>query len=192
MLLTEVTLIAFATATIASPANLLRRDLATVQAAFSSISASVNTFDAGVKSVTPQTVNSLSAMSGNVVNALNAGIASVTPTSPLSLSDSIGLLGSSNTLVSAVNTTINDLVGKKFIIDAANADAVVVQQLQTQKSASQAFIAVVISKVPSTVASLANQQAQQVVAALNRGITAFGGSATWRRKLTPQGSGNLV
>jgi len=183
MLVTKVLPLAFAATAIASPANLFRRDLATIQAAFSSISTAVNSLDNGIKAITPATdpqgaVDSLTQLSGVVIGALNSGTASVTPTSNVGLADAVSLLSSSNTLVSAVNTTISDLISKKSILDAANADATIIQQLQDQKTASQAFIAAVITKVPSSVSNLANQQAQQVVTALNRGITAFGGTVT--------------
>jgi Hydrophobic surface binding protein A len=172
----------FTPAALARP-NLTKRDLATVQAAFANISSYVTALDAGIQALTPSedpgtAVSQLTALSQNVVDALTAGTASVTPTGDLSIVDAINLLSSSNTLVANVNSTVNDLIAQKAIVDAADADGTVVDQLTTQKGASQSFIAAVVSKVPSVEQSLANQQAQQVVTILNNGITAFGGTVS--------------
>jgi hypothetical protein len=168
---------------LALPSTLQKRDLATIQAAFANISAQVTALDTGIKALTasedPNTaVQQLTGLSQTVVDALNAGTATVTPTSSLSVGDAISLLSSSNTLVGNVNTTVTDLIAQKPIVDNAKADGVVVDQLTTQKTASQEFIAAVVSKVPSLEQSLANSQAQQVITALNNGITAFGGTVS--------------
>jgi hypothetical protein len=189
MLLTKtLPLLLLSVATSASP-HLARRDLATITSAFDAISASVGRLSTGIGSITTDTnpqsaIDTLTTLSADVVSNLNSGTSSVTPTSALSLGDSITLLQSSKTLVTTVNNTVTDLIAKKPILDGAtNADGIVVQQLQDQKTASQAFIAAVVSKVPASAADLANQQAQQVVSALNRGITAFGGTVTSAPKM---------
>jgi hypothetical protein len=177
--------VGFAAGAMAMPSAILKRDLATIQGAFTNISSAVNTLDAGILSLTSTTdpasaISLLETQSQSVTDALNAGTATVTPTSALSLGDSINLLSSSQTLVNNVNKTVQDLESKKSIIDNANADAIVVSQLQSQKVASQAFINAVVSKVPSSVSSIANSQAAQVITVLNDGITFFGGSVSKR------------
>jgi hypothetical protein len=166
-----ITSLLLATGAVALPSTLHKRDLATIQSAFANISAQVTALDTGIKSLTPTedpsaAVQQLTGLSASVVDALTAGTAAVQPTAALGLSDAISLLSSSNTLVTSVNS----------IVDYTGADGVVVEQLTTQKTASQAFIAAVVSKVPSVVAGLANSQSQAVITALNNGITAFGGT----------------
>ena len=144
-----------APAALARPRALLKRDLATIQAAFANISSQVNTLDAGIKALTPSedpatAVAQLTLSSRRaVVDALNAGTAEVTPTTALSIADAINLLSSSNTLVANVNSTVNDLIAQKPIVDGAGADGTVVRQLAARRSASKSFIAAVVSKVPS-------------------------------------------
>lgn len=181
MLVTKFFSLAFVASAMASPVAIVKRDLATVQAAFRAIETQVTALKAGIADLTPETdpqaaVDSLTALSGSVTTTIETGTTSVSGTSALSLVDSLSLLSSSNSLVSAVGGVVDDLISKKPIIDAADASSIVVDQLVGQKTASQAFIAAVVSKVPSSVANLANQQAQAVVTALDRGITAFGGS----------------
>ncbi|KAF2665525.1 hypothetical protein BT63DRAFT_417082 [Microthyrium microscopicum] len=165
--------------------GLVAADLATIQGEFTKIQAAVTNLDNSINGLTSSTdpttaINTLVSQSNAVTDALNSGTTTVSATDDLSLTDSITLLSSSNSLVSAVNTTVTDLENKKSIVDAANADGTVVTQLQQQKTASQAFIAAVVSKVPSAAQSIANNQAQAVVTDLNNGIVFFGGSASKR------------
>lgn len=158
-----------------------KRDLAAFQSAFGAISSATQTFDTAVKALSSSSgvedaKADLTAKSNAIVDAVNSGTTTVNAQPALSLGDSVSLLSLSNTLVGNVNTTINDLTSKKSFIDAANEDAFVVSQLQSVKSASQTFIAAVVSKVPSSVQNIANTQAQQVITVLNTGITTFGGS----------------
>lgn len=168
---------AMAASVMAAP-SLIRRDLATIQAAFSEISTAVAALDAGVGALTPETdpqsaIDSLTKLSNDVVATLQTQTTAVAGTSALSLTDSLSLLSSSSALVNAVSGTVDELISKKSIVDAANAASLVLEQLNAQKTASQAFIAAVVSKVPSSVSGIANQQAQQVVTALEKGIAAY-------------------
>jgi ribonuclease HI len=183
MLFSKVLTVTFAAGAMAMPSTFYKRDLATIQAEFANISSAVAALDASILALTSSTdpataIDTLEAESQNVTDALNAGTAIVSGTAALSLTDSISLLSSSQNLVNAVNKTITDLESKKSIVDAANADSIVVDQLQQQKTASQAFINAVVAKVPSSVQSIANQQATAVITALNNGITYFGGTVS--------------
>jgi hypothetical protein len=174
----------FIGAAVAAPStNYAKRDLAAFQSAFGAVSDATNAFDASVKAVsTSADVNTnlpdLTAKSNAIVTALTTGTATVNAQPALSLTDSLSLLSLSSTLTTAVNTTINDLISKKPLVDAATPPqtSFVLTQLQSVKSASQTFIAAVVAKVPDSVKSIANTQAQSVITALNRGITAYGGS----------------
>jgi len=162
-------------------ASIQRRDLATIQAAMASVDDTVTTLDQSIGSLSASSdinsaISDLVSKSQAVVSALNSGTTTVQGTSAVSLTDALSLVSSSNTLVNNVNKTVSDLIGKKDIISGAGQNGVVLDQLNAQKSAAQPFIAAIVSKVPSVVSGIANTQAQQVITALDNGITAFGGS----------------
>jgi len=170
----------------ASPtATFQKRDLATFQTAFAAVGSALSTFDTDVLTLTassdvPTVITQLTTDANGILSALNTGATNINATTALSLTDAINLLSLSNTLVATANTTINDLISKKPIIDAANEDAFVVTQLQAVKAATYGFIGAVTSQVPSAVQSIAANQAGQVITVLNSGITAFGGTITKR------------
>jgi hypothetical protein len=174
MRVTALLPLAFAAASYA--AALMPRDLATIQGAFNSIDAAVTTFDNAVLAIsgTPDEAD-LTAKADAIVAALNDGTATVTATSSVALLDALNLVSSSNTLKDAVDKTITDLTAAKPDF-TADQQATVLQQLLDQKAASQTFIAAVVSKVPDSVKSIANTQAQAVITSINRGITAYGGT----------------
>lgn len=170
------------TALAAPSTNYAKRDLAAFQSAFGAISDATNTFDAAVKAVSsPADVNTnlpdLTTKSNAITSALSSGTTTVNAQPVLSLTDAVSLLSLSSTLATAVNTTIDDLIAKKPLVDAATPPqtSFVLTQLQNVKSGSTTFIAAVVAKVPDSVKSIANNQAQSVITALNRGIAAYGG-----------------
>ena len=164
-------------------AVLVSRDIATIEAQFTAINSAVVAFDNDVVAIsgTPDT-DLLNAAAQAVVDQLNNSTAIVTDTDAVSVLDAINLVSDSNTLTSSVNKTITDLIAAKPAFDAAGASGEVLSQLEEQKTASQAFIAAVVSKVPDSVKSIANSQAQNVISALNTGITAFGGTVSKVRR----------
>jgi len=163
--------------------TLVQRDLSTFTAAFSAVGSAISAFDTSVNALTPTSdistaITDLTAKSNAILDALNTGATNINASAVLSLTDSLSLLNLSNQLVATTNTTINDLIAKKSIIDAANEDAFVVTQLTAVKSATQGFIAAIVAHVPSAVQSIAQSQATQVITVLNNGITAFGGTVS--------------
>jgi len=176
----------FAGSAIAAPSkSILKRDLQAFKDAFGAVSSALTTFDTAIQALTPSTdvgavLPDLTDKSNAIVTVLQSGTTSISAQPVLSLTDAVSLLSLSSTLTGNANATVNDLISKKSIIDAAGQDAFVVTQLTNVKTASQAFIAAVVSKVPDSVKSIANSQASQVITALNRGITAFGGTVTRR------------
>lgn len=80
----------------------------------------------------------------------------------LSLTDALSLLKLSNQLAATTNTTINDLISKKSIIDTAGQDAFVLTQLTAVKGATQGFIAAIVSHVPAAVQSIAQNRVRPI------------------------------
>lgn len=160
----------------------IKRDLATVEAAFANITTALNQLDTDVNALNANSnvadaVATLSSDANNVLTALNTGTTNVDATSPLSLSDAISLASVAQGLGTTVNTTINDLIAKQPIINAAGNDPAVVSELQAQYSATQAFIDAVASKVPAIASGIAKQDGQTALNSINNGIVAFGGTA---------------
>lgn len=188
MLVSKTLSLALLGVTTALPSpTLVQRDLSTFTAAFAAIGSAISNFDTSILALTPTSdittaIADLTTKSNEVLDALNTGATNINATSVLSLTDSLSLLNLSNQLVATTNTTINDLISKKSIIDAANEDAFVVTQLTAVKSATQGFIGAIVTHVPSAVQSIANSQAQQVITVLDSGITAFGGTVAKVRR----------
>ena len=160
----------------------VKRDLATVEAAFANITTALNQLDTDVNALntnssTTGAVATLSSDANNVLTALNTGTANVDATSALSLSDAINLASVAQGLGTTVNTTIKDLIAKEPIINATGNDPMVVSELQALYNATRAFINAVASKVPSFVSGIAKQDGQSALNAINNGIVAFGGTA---------------
>ena len=159
----------------------VKRDLDTVEAAFANITAALNQFDTDINALNISSnvsgaVATLTSDASNVLSAINIGIASVDATSALSLTDAISLASVAQGLGTTVNNTINDLIAKEPIINAAGNDPLVVSELQAQYNATQAFINAVASKVPSVVSGIAKQDGQSALVSINNGIVAFGGT----------------
>jgi hypothetical protein len=168
-----------------SPTRLGKRDLSTFTTAFNAVGSALSAFDTDVKTLTsssdiPAVITTLTTDANNIISALNTGATNINATAPLSLTDSLNLLTLSNNLVSTANTTITDLISKHDIIVNAGETDFVVTELQAVKAATYGFIGAVVSHVPDSVKSIANNQASQVVTVLNNGITAFGGTVTRR------------
>jgi hypothetical protein len=172
----SLTLIGLATA------GPVKRDLATVKAAFANITNALNQLDTDVNALNTNsniadTVATLNSDANNVITALNTGTANIDATSALSLSDAINLASVAQGLGTTVNNTINDLIAKEPIINSSGNDPLVVSELQAQYSATQAFINAVASKVPSVVSGIAKKEGQTALNSINKGIVAFGGTA---------------
>jgi hypothetical protein len=183
MRVSTISSLLFTGAVIAAPSKFAKRDLAAFQSAFGAVDTAITTFDTAVKALTPTTdistvLPDLTTKAEAIVTALNDGTTSVNAQPALSLTDSVSLLSLASTLTSSANETVTDLIAARSEIDAAGEDSFVVTELTNVKTASQTFIAAVVSKVPSAVQGLANSQASQVITALNTGITAFGGTVS--------------
>lgn len=176
-----LSIISFALLSLAA-AKPVKRDLATVEAAFTNITTALDQLDTDVNALTADSnvttaVATLTTDAQNVLDAINTGTANVNATSALSLSDALSLVSDAETLDNTVNQTITDLIAKESIINAAGDDSLVLAALEAQYNATEAFIAAVASKVPSSVESIAEEEGQSALTSINNGIVAYGGTA---------------
>jgi len=158
------------------------QDLATIQAAFSAVEAALNALDTSIKGLSAG-ADSKSAAAGLVTQskaieqALKDGTAKVSASSAISLTEALQVQSASTKLTTLTTQTINDLIAKKDLIQAAGQTKVTLDSLTAQKAASDAFVKAVTSKVPSAVQSIAATASKSVGDALAKGIQAFGGAA---------------
>ncbi|QDS73915.1 hypothetical protein FKW77_007593 [Venturia effusa] len=150
-------------------------DLGTFQTAFNDVISAMKVFDTAVLALSS---GSALPEPKPIVNALSKGTTSLKASAVLDINDAVNLLDLSNNLVATTNTTINDLVAKKSVVDAAGIAADVAKQLNGVKSASKDFIAAAVSKLPEGIQPVAQDQASQIVTIIDGGIKAFGGTVS--------------
>jgi len=154
------------------------QDLATIQAAFQAVEGALNTLDTSIKGITgAANVADIVGKSKAVEQALKDGTTKVSGSGPISLTEALQVQTASTKLTSLTTQVINDLIAKKDVITQAGQAKTTVDNLQAQKTASDAFVKAITSKVPSAVQSIAATAAKSVGDSLTKGITAFGGSA---------------
>jgi len=158
------------------------QDLVTITSAFSAIEGSLTALDTAVKGLAPggdakAAASALIARSKAVEDAIKDGTSKVGATSAISLVDALQVQSASSKLTTLTTQTINDLIAKKDIIKQAGQTKVTLDSLNAQKTASDAFVKAVTSKVPSAVQSIAANASKSVGDALAKGIQAFSGAA---------------
>jgi hypothetical protein len=156
------------------------RDLVTITTSFSAIENALQALDTAVKGLqaggdSKAAAAALVAKSKAVEDALKDGTTKVGATSAITLTEAIQVQSASTKLTSLTTQTINDLIAKKDIINAAGETKTTLDSLNAQKAASDAFVKAVAGKVPSAVQSVAQAASKSVADALSKGITAFTG-----------------
>jgi hypothetical protein len=177
----------FGTATMASPIHAVvdsvgaASDLPTIQAAFTAVEGALTALDSSIKALTP---GAAAAATKDVVDKSNAvkaalddGSAKVSASGPVSLTEALSVQSASTKLTSLTSTVITDLISKKDIIKAAGQTKTTLDSLNSQKTASDAFVKAVTGKVPAAVQSIAAAASKSVGDSLAKGIAAFGGAS---------------
>jgi len=170
-------LIGFAAAAPKQQASSALKDLTD---AINGIATALNAFDASVKTLTPTSdakaaTTDLTAKSAAILAAIKSGTENVKKSDKISLTEAIQLAPTSQALTKATQTAIEDLISKKDIIVKNKQGPLTLKQLQDQKPATATFIEELTKKLPSAVSGIAQSQAAAATAALQKGITEFGG-----------------
>jgi hypothetical protein len=162
---------------IAEP-TLMQRQAQTIINVVNNIDTQVKALDTAIQSYNGGDTTSLLSASNAVLTATSNGVQTVNGATSVSLTDALTIQSSIQTLTTDLNTTISDIVAKKSQLVAAGAGGTVEQNLQQQLTAAQSLSTAIASKVPSSVASLAQQLSQGIINAINVGITAFQGTGS--------------
>lgn len=158
------------------------QDVDTITKAFSAIESALQALDTSVNALSA-TGDAKAAAAGvlekskAVEAALKEGTSKVGATSAVSLVEALQIQSASTKLTSLTTKVIDDLIAKKAIIATAGQTKITLDSLNSQKTASDAFVKAVTGKVPSAVQSIAAAASKSVGDALSKGITAFSGAA---------------
>lgn len=174
-------IVAFGLSAITVSARVIKRDLATFQTAFANVDAALTDFQVAINALQPTddipTAIALFTEKAQAFdNALLTGSAAINASTPLNVFEALGLIPLVNDMVAQADQALNDLIAKEPIIDSAGQNPRVVEELNIAKQAGYSFIGAAVTHVPSATAGLANTLALQVIAIINRGIVAFGGT----------------
>jgi len=172
MLYNTIVSLALFGAAFAAPVT--KRDLQTIQTSITSVGTALTALDTSIKAIQgPADAMKVLGMSQMVNQALTDATTKITATQPITLTDALSLQQSAQTLTTTASTTVTDLIAKKAVIVQAGAQAVTLQNLMQQKTASDALAKAVTAKVPANVQSIAQQQTAQIGMSLDKGIAAF-------------------
>ena len=154
--------------------TLTERDLPTITNAVDNVNSALQSLDASVKNFNGASqVGDLQTQAENAQKAIDSATSQVQGTSTISLSDALALQQNVQDLVTTANTTVDDLIAKKDVIDQAGVGGIVYSALQAQQSSGSALANAITSKVPSGVSQIAGGLSSQMTDALNRAIAAF-------------------
>jgi len=155
--------------------SLVLRDLATIQGVLSQVSQQVDKLSTAVKSFSGDP-GPLSSANDQLISILKDGTSKVSGTSALTQNEALSVTSSVQQLNTSVADAVDALIAKKSDFVSANAGGIILQDLQAQKSGSDALAAAITSKVPTALQGVAAQLSGDIGKSLDRGIAAFQGT----------------
>ncbi|KAG6029118.1 hypothetical protein E4U41_000474 [Claviceps citrina] len=168
----------FATTALAasSSSRLAKRQVDVLKADIAAITTSVNDLQTVVENTQGvEQADSLFAGAQAVVDAIDKATTDAGNSPTLSSLAALDLTRPIQDLGSAVQSAIQALIGKKQVIVGTGRGCETEAPLQAQRSAAQAFIDTIATKLPANLAPVADELAQPIVGALEQGIAAFRG-----------------
>jgi 2-phospho-L-lactate guanylyltransferase (CobY/MobA/RfbA family) len=115
----------------------------------------------------------LTSKSAAVQTALSEAIAAVLSSAPLDLIGASAIVSPADHLVKETEQIIGDLISKKDILANSKLTGTVLGQLKAQADSAQKLADAIASKVPDAAKSIARGQSGKIVAAIQKGISAF-------------------
>ena len=109
----------------------------------------------------------------DLVALIDQGTADVNTFAPLNTADGLLLVQPILDLTDDVNAVIDTTIAKESVVDANGYHQDVLDNLNLQKSSSEALADAISAKVPAELQDLANELAGAIAAAIQRGITAY-------------------
>lgn len=111
--------------------------------------------------------------SQKIVDLINSGVETVDDQSMLTVSEALDLVVPIQGLRDDVNDTIDVTIDKKSVVDENDYHDEVLDNLNDQKTASEALADAITAKVPEEVQDTAKELADQIAAGIQRGIDAY-------------------
>ncbi|KAL0932646.1 uncharacterized protein CTRU02_211609 [Colletotrichum truncatum] len=177
MQLTKTLLFSLVGTAFALPTQGEKRQLATIQGAITSVQTSLTKLDTAVKVCAANDANTVAAVqtaATDVQTAITKAQSDIEGAQALQLQEALGLQQLATDLTTAATTTVDDIIAKKPTFDQLGVSQVVAQQLTAQKQASAGLGTAIVSKVPAIGQGIAQQSVDQITAALDKGIQAYG------------------
>ncbi|KAK3190952.1 hypothetical protein K4F52_002900 [Lecanicillium sp. MT-2017a] len=150
----------------------IQRDAKAIIGVFTAVQNDIDGLDSAVKGWTTDPAPVLDA-SNKLVATIKSGTGTVEGSENLTLSDSITLLKPVQELKTHAQTLVDDLKGKKDVVQNGGLCDVVRDQIGVINTESQALIKATVSKVPEAAQDIANKQAQAITDVLNDAKEAF-------------------
>lgn len=150
----------------------VQRDAAAILGVFKNVQTDIDGLDSAVKAWTSDPAPVLDG-SNKLVATITKGTTTVKGSAELSLSDATGLLGPVKTLKEHAQTLVNDLKGKKDVVQKGGLCDAVSGQVSSIGDKSKQLIDATVSKVPEAAQNIAKEQAQGFIDILNDAKTAF-------------------
>jgi hypothetical protein len=169
-----LTLLTLGLALIATTSPIVRpRDLASIEAAITTIETAVNALDAAEVAYTSGDPTAIQSASDAVVTATNAGTATADASADLSETDALSLVSPIQALTTDVQNAVNEIIAKQTEIEAAGYGAATLADLIAQNTSATELANAITAKTPAALQSIAATLAAGITDAIQEGITAY-------------------
>ncbi|KAI3398870.1 hypothetical protein diail_8379 [Diaporthe ilicicola] len=168
-----------ATAVLAAPVDLERRQADAIKSALAPVMSSLKDLDTAINGLTtdPQTAAPILSSSQAASKALSSAATQIQAADNLGLIGSLGLQQTGTDLATQVTTTVGDLTAKKPVLDQLGVTPIALQALQQQKADSGGLSDALLSKVPALARPIAGQSTDMISKALDDGIAKLSAGA---------------
>jgi hypothetical protein len=163
-------------AQVESPSLVQRADGAIVSA-IKAINVQVNKLDDAI-TATPLVLDTVIAKSNTLLNEIQAAVATTKEQPDLAFGEAIALTDPTTALAEDTEKTINDLVGIKSQIVAADKACKTLDSLQAQFTASNKLADAITARVPAALESIAARLSSRISDAIQGGIDAYQGTCS--------------
>lgn len=152
-----------------------KRDLATIQTALKGINTALASLDSAIAK--DDVGLSLVQEAMGVIRAIQSATSEVQASQNLNATDTNNLIATTDSLTSNVNVTISDLIKEKPVFQRRGTVRPVLQVMQTIKSSAVQLAETLASRVPPELSVVAATGVNNLVRALDRGISVYDGSS---------------
>lgn len=165
-------LVALVTGVVADGTS-IQTAMETIQDATTALNTSITSFRSNGD---PLTLLPIILKSTTLLSDVNKGVKTAEASANLNTTEAFDVAGSTLTLVSAVQTTLANIVAGKELFSLELVSPVIYANLIELKSATDKFSAAVISKVPGTLVPTAQQVVAPIDPAFEAAIDAYKGA----------------